>query len=81
MSRHWAFEQLRRYGVVSLEIYVAHTIAMAGTRIVLSKLFHIDNICIQLIAGMLAGVYFPLALWWLCRRFKFPYLFMLPKIK
>ena len=77
--RHRVFSFVRRYGVLSLEIYVAHVIAMAGVRITLSKLLHVDNTALQLMAGLSAGIYLPLALWWLCRRFKFPYLFVLPQ--
>lgn len=72
---------IRTYGVLSLEIYVAHTIAMAATRIILDRFLHVENIWIQFIAGMAAGVYVPLALWWACRRLNFPYLFVLPESK
>lgn len=72
---------IRTYGMLSLEIYVAHTIAMAATRIILGRLFHVENIWVQLAAGMAAGVYVPLAIWWACRRLNFPYLFVLPEFE
>ncbi len=79
LARGGRLDVLRRWGVLTLQIYVAHTIAMAATRIVLYKVFKVDDIWIHLVAGMVAGIYFPLALWWLCRKIGFPYLFVLPE--
>ncbi|MEA1952407.1 MAG: acyltransferase [Planctomycetota bacterium] len=79
LARGGRLDALRRYGILTLQIYVAHTITMAATRMVLYKVFKVEDVWIHLAAGMIAGIYFPLALWWLCRRFGFPYLFALPE--
>ncbi|MBN2291215.1 MAG: acyltransferase [Pirellulales bacterium] len=79
LARGRWLDVLRRFGALTLQIYVAHTIAMAAVRMVLAKVFGIESIWIHLVAGMIAGIYLPLALWWLCQRVGFPYLFVLPE--
>lgn len=69
---------LRVLGAASLEIYVAHTLASAGFRIVLSQM-GITNVSIHLIGGTLVGILFPLALMRVAKKADFPYLFTLRK--
>lgn len=63
-------------GRQSLIIFLAHTLAQAGTRIILSRL-GVDDGTLQLIAGTLVGLGAPLVLWMLTRRWA-PWLWTLP---
>jgi fucose 4-O-acetylase-like acetyltransferase len=63
----------------SLEIYVVHTIAMAGVRITLVKFAHISAPAPHLVLGMLAGLYIPMAVAVLFERVGFQFGFTLPK--
>ena len=66
---------LRRFGVDSLAIFVAHTIASAGARIGLQKVFGMRDPAVHIAVGLLAGLFVPL---WLSRaseRLGFPFLF------
>lgn len=69
---------LRMLGAASLEIYVAHTLASAGFRIVL-KQAGITNVSVHLIGGTLVGILFPLALIRVAEKANFHYLFTLRK--
>lgn len=77
LGRHRLFRFIRGWGELSLQIYVAHTIASAGFRILLQKLFHWDHIGIHIVGGVAVGMYFPIFLDFMCRYVKFPYLFTL----
>lgn len=74
------FEFLRRWGRASLEIYVAHTLASAGFRIILLQL-GVHDMAIHLVGGLVAGIAFPLALLKTTRKLNFQYLFVLPSTK
>jgi fucose 4-O-acetylase-like acetyltransferase len=64
-------------GKRSLEIYVAHVIAAAGTRIILARVGGIFEPTIHLVLDVGAGIAFPVVLWWLASRFGFGFLFAL----
>jgi len=68
-------------GKHSLYIYVAHVIAFAGVRIVLSNLLGIDNLIILLISGILAGLFVPLVVYKLALRMNMPWIFTLEKVQ
>jgi hypothetical protein len=70
---------LATLGRYSLQIYVAHTIASAGVRIVLAKVFRIGDPSIHLILGTIAGLLVPLALALLSERWHFEFLFHLKR--
>jgi fucose 4-O-acetylase-like acetyltransferase len=76
LARGRAFGWLAFLGQRSLEIFLAHITATAGTRIVLSRL-GADSPAVQIAAGTLAGVVLPLLLWWIASRWRIP-LFALP---
>ncbi len=80
LSRLPGTDVLRRLGVDSLEIYVAHTIASAGLRIALQKGLHTDNPTLHLIVGTVGGVLLPVLLAELCRRFGATALFRAPRL-
>lgn len=70
---------IRVMGVYSLEIYVAHTIALAGVRIFLQKALEIQDTSLHLMLGTIGGIVLPLMLSWLCRRYHAEPLFRFPK--
>jgi len=70
---------LKRWGRYSLEIFVAHTLAASGFRIVLQKLLHINAPALHLIGGIACGIVIPLMVIKACQRIRFPYAFALPK--
>lgn len=57
-------------GSASMTIYLVHILAGSGTRIVLSKLLHVDDVIVHLILGLLVGVLAPLAVQALVDRIK-----------
>lgn len=66
----WRFtDAIRTLGLFSLEIYVAHTIASAGVRILLKSVAGIECATIHLILGVAAGLWGPVAMGWCCRRY------------
>lgn len=65
-------------GQRSLEIFVAHTIASAATRIVLRSVLHVESAALHLVSGFVVGVAAPLVLVAVCQRLRFPYLFAWP---
>ncbi len=64
-------------GILSLEIYILHILATSGTRIILFKIFKINNISIHIICGTLAGLFFPILLYKISKE-KIKILFKLP---
>ncbi len=66
---------VKLWGVLSLQIYVVHTICTSGTRILLQKFFGFTEPSIHIILGTMVGIYAPIALNWLCKQGNFPYLF------
>lgn len=69
---------LAGWGRASLAIFVAHTIASAGVRIVLQHLLHVDDVAIHLVLGTAVGVLAPVGLWRLSQRWHFSPLFEWP---
>jgi fucose 4-O-acetylase-like acetyltransferase len=74
--RGWSF--VRTLGLYSLEIFVAHTIASAGLRILLQKGLRVDDPATHIVVGTLGGLLLPLMLIGLCRRFGAEWLFRMP---
>ena len=70
---------IRVMGVHSLEIYVAHTIASAGIRIVLQKALKIQDATLHILLGTGCGILLPLILSRLCRRYHAEFLFRAPR--
>ncbi len=56
-------EWLPVLGRHSLYIYVSHVIAFAAVRIFLRKVFHIDNVPVLLLAGIISGLIIPVVLY------------------
>lgn len=66
---------IQQWGLFSLEIYVAHTIFSAMLRIILQKVFGYADPIPHLILGTLIGIYAPILLALVCKRFGFSYMF------
>jgi fucose 4-O-acetylase-like acetyltransferase len=77
MNRHGRFSLIRQWGVFSLEIYVAHVMAAAAIRVILQKIFHITEPSIHIVLGIMASLYVPIALAYLCRMIGYRYAFTL----
>ena len=71
-----ASEWLAYVGVHSLEIFLAHTLATASVRIMLSRL-GLSDPTLHLIVGTAAGIVVPLVLWVLTTRY-LPWLWQAP---
>lgn len=56
------FRWLARLGKNSMPIYLMHILFASGTRVILSKLFHVQDLLLQLVAGTLMGLLAPLAM-------------------
>lgn len=72
---------LKNWGLLSLQIFVAHTIFSAGARIFLQKIFHLSIPSVHIIVGVLMGIYGPIGLYLICQKFNFPYAFTLRPLK
>jgi fucose 4-O-acetylase-like acetyltransferase len=68
---------IRQWGILSLEIFAAHTIVSAMLRVLLYKGFHIDQPLLHLSLSVVIGLYGPILLDRASRLLKFPYLFAL----
>jgi fucose 4-O-acetylase-like acetyltransferase len=65
-------------GILSLEIYVMHTLFSAAVRIGLTRVFGITNVPIHVALGVLAGIALPATIAYLARRYEFEWLFRFP---
>lgn len=72
-----AAKWLQYLGRNSLQIYVAHVICFAAIRIMMNKLFHIENVPFLLISGIFAGLVFPLIINAIAQRFNLWWIFSL----
>jgi fucose 4-O-acetylase-like acetyltransferase len=70
---------VRILGVYSLEIYVAHTFASAGIRIILQNFLSVHDTIVHIMLGTIGGLALPLLLSWICQRYQASFLFRLPK--
>jgi len=67
------------WGLLSLQIYVAHTIASAGFRIGLQRVVGVSDPFLHLVGGIAVGLYAPILLNHVCERLGFRYAFTWPK--
>jgi hypothetical protein len=68
---------IKQWGLLSLEIFVSHSIATAILRTVLQRLFGFTEPFLHLMLGTAIGIYAPIAFEQICRRIRFPYMFTL----
>lgn len=65
-------------GERSLEIFVAHTIATAGTRVILLRVAHVTDPTLHLVLGIAAGILAPLILHRIATRLGWRFIFEWP---
>ena len=70
---------LKYLGFLSMPIYLAHLLSVVGVRIILQKCFHVNDIILHIIAGTVVGLIFPIILYKITKKIRFPYLFSLSK--
>jgi fucose 4-O-acetylase-like acetyltransferase len=71
---------LKQWGLLSLQIYVAHSIVTAIARALLQKV-NLSDPAFHLIVGTVAGIYIPMAIDFICQNIRFPYLFTWQPLK
>ncbi|MFC6601726.1 acyltransferase family protein [Ectobacillus funiculus] len=59
ISKLGIFKSIQNLGMLSMAIYLAHILVASGTRIILSKLLHVNNLYIHVIVGTLLGIVLP----------------------
>jgi len=77
LARSGRFHAVATLGRRSLEIFVAHTLASAGFRIVLQRGLGVSDPMVHVLGGTAVGLVGPLVLVVVAERFRFPYLFSL----
>lgn len=77
LQRYHRPNWLRVVGKYSLYIYVAHVIAFASIRALLLHVFHMDNVIILMITGIVSGLLIPIWLYKISARFNMQWLFSL----
>lgn len=70
-------EFLKNWGLLSLQIYVVHTIASAIMRVILQRIFNLSDPAIHILAGTTIGIYGPVILYMICQKIRLPYVFTL----
>jgi fucose 4-O-acetylase-like acetyltransferase len=68
---------IKKWGLLSLEIFLAHLVFAALFRIVLQKIFNFTEPITHILLGTIIGIYAPIALDTICRRVGFKYMFTL----
>jgi fucose 4-O-acetylase-like acetyltransferase len=79
ISRSPKFAFTKLWGVLSLEIYVAHVIVAAIIRIILQRMFGLSEPLFHSVLGTGAGIYGPIILAYICQRIGAPYVFTLSR--
>ena len=79
MSRSTKFAFAKLWGMLSLEIYVAHVMAAAIIRIVLQRAFGFSGPLLHFVVGTGIGIYAPIMLAYFCQRIGVPYAFTLSR--
>lgn len=70
---------LLRLGAASMPIYLMHILAGSGTRIVLARALHVDDVAVQALVGTLAGLGLPMLAHTLLQRAGLGLLFAPPR--
>jgi fucose 4-O-acetylase-like acetyltransferase len=77
LDRLKALDVIRRWGILSLEIFAAHTIASAMVRVLLLKGLQLQLPWLHLVLSVAIGLYLPIGIDRMGRKVGFPYLFSL----
>ncbi|MEH2160045.1 MAG: hypothetical protein V7K38_03140, partial [Nostoc sp.] len=68
---------IKKWGLLSLEIYLGHVIFIYVFRLLLQKIFNFTEPITHIVLGIMIGLYAPIALAIICRRVGFKYMFTL----
>ncbi|MFN6462010.1 MAG: acyltransferase family protein [Nostoc sp. DedVER02] len=68
---------IKKWGLLSLEIFLAHVIFTSVFRLGLYKIFNFTEPITHIVLGTIIGLYAPIALAIICRRVGFKYMFTL----
>lgn len=77
LSKIKAIDIIRYLGSLSMPIYLAHLLASAGARIFLQKVLHLNNLVLHVVVETVVGLIFPIVLYEVAQKNRFPYLFSL----
>lgn len=66
-------------GQASMAIYLMHILAGSGVRIVLSKVLHVENCTVHVLAGSILGLLLPFVAFRVLQRLDIQYLFQAPR--
>jgi fucose 4-O-acetylase-like acetyltransferase len=69
------------WGMLSLEIYVAHSLAAAPVRVALHNIFGFEGAWLYVAVGVVAGLYGPIFLAYVCDRLGFPFAFRTNRLR
>ena len=75
------FRFVKNWGIFSLEIFVAHTIATSVFRIAIQKIIGFTEPVTHFLLGTAIGIYSPIALSTICSKLGFQYMFTLRSLK
>ena len=81
LEKRNALQWLRVLGEHSLYIYVAHVVVMAGLRIFLMHVLHINNLPVLLLSGIISGLIIPVWMYKLAKKANMEWLFALKEKK
>jgi len=79
ISRSTIFSFVKLWGLLSLEIYVAHVMAAAIFRVILQKAFGVSEPLFHFVLGTGIGIYAPILLAYICPWIGVPYAFTLSR--
>ncbi|HMT95152.1 MAG TPA: acyltransferase [Ferruginibacter sp.] len=77
LEKQDSLKWLRVLGEHSLYIYVAHVVVMAGLRIFLMHVLHVNNLPVLLISGIVSGLIIPVWIYKLAKKANMEWLFAL----
>ncbi|HBX2115230.1 acyltransferase family protein [Klebsiella aerogenes] len=72
---------LEMIGSLSMVIYLVHILAGSGSRIILNKVLHLQNWYIHMLAGTLIGIFVPIAIYFIAKKYNINFLFSYPRSK
>ncbi len=72
---------VRQWGLLSMEIYLVHVLAIKSFRVLTFNILGLDNAWFHIITGILIGLYVPILLKWLSDKVGTNILFVAPDFK
>lgn len=71
----------RKIGELSMVIYLTHILAGSGARIIISKIFHVNNWYAHIFFGTLIGIILPILFYYLTKKMNMQFLFNSPFLR